>query len=146
MASGPISAAIDELVAIESTIHPASLHGYRWWRPDMTLPAIYNWLTPADTEADDVPVCRVVDWLRVTCSIAVHPQAIAGEGDLLEIEEYLDLALDVLDPVIYGDAPLGQRLARRRGFRTVLGPELGGIEPLTLELPLEIRIDRNIID
>jgi hypothetical protein len=138
---GSLKFALDVLGELETTIHP-SLHVYRWWRPDMALPALWNWLTPGDIERPDS--CRVRDLLRVTVTIGVDPTAIAGEGDMLELEAYAELALEVLDPVVYGRAPFGQREARRRGFQTV-ADRLGDTPILALEIPLEVYLDRSIV-
>jgi len=140
MADGKLKTTIDRLVELESTIHP-TLHVYRWWRPDMALPAIWNWLTPGDVERPDN--CRVRDLLRITVTIGVDPTAIAGEGDMLELEVYADLALPVFDAAIYGPDPLGQRQSRRRGFQTVTD-RLGDAPILCLELPLEVNLDRTL--
>jgi hypothetical protein len=137
---GSIKFALDVLGEIEATIHP-SLHVYRWWRPDMALPALWNWLTPGDVERPDD--CRVRDLMRVTVSIGVDPTAVPGEGDMLELEAYAELALAAIDPVIYSRNPLGQREARRRGFQTV-ADRLGDASILALEIPLEVYLDRPI--
>lgn len=141
-AVGSLAATIDRLVELEATVHP-TLNVYRWWRPDMALPAVWNWLTPGDVRTDGVPVCRTVDTLRITASIGVDPTAVAGEGDLLELEAYVDLALVVLDRELYSRRPLGQRLARRRGFQTV-ADRLGDASILTLELPMEIELHHDL--
>lgn len=136
-----LKSTIDALAELERTIHP-TLHVYRWWRPDMRLPAVWNWLTPGDVERPDN--CRVRDVVRVTVSLGVHPHAIAGEGDMLELEAYADLAVPILDAELYGAArPLGQRIARRRGFQTV-ADKLGDAPILALEIPLEVQIDRTV--
>lgn len=135
---------VSELSDVELTIHPETLNVYRWWRPDMTLPAVYNWLTPATTEPPDRPACRVVDLARITVCIAVDPTAVAGEGDMLEVEEYLLLATAAIDPLVYADEPFGQRIrARRQGFQTV-NDELGGVPILVLELPLEVYVESDL--
>lgn len=136
--------AIDALTAVEATIHP-SLNVYRWWRADMQLPAVWNWLTPGDTETPpvgggDMAGCRVRDLLRVTVSIGVDPTAVAGEGDMLEIEEYADLAIPLLNAAVYSRNPLDQREARRRGGQ-VIADQLGDASILTIELPIEVYLD-----
>lgn len=139
---GSLKATMDALVGVAVAYH-STLTVYRWWRPDMQLPAVWHWLTPGDVEAAGVPTCKVIDTLRVTQTIAVDPTAIAGEGDMLELEAYADLALPLLDAAIYAPEPLGQRNARRRGFQTV-ADELGGASILCLELPLEVELHRPV--
>jgi hypothetical protein len=139
---GSLKATIDALSALLAGVHP-SLNVYRWWRPDMALPAVWLWMTPGDVRTDGVPVCRTVDVLRITVSVGVDPTAVAGEGDMLEIEAYVDLVLQVLDPELYGRHPLGQRLARRRGFQTV-ADRLGDASILALELPIEVELHHDV--
>lgn len=135
---------MDELTELEATVHP-SLNVYRWWRPDITLPALYNWLTPGTTETPPTSACRVRDVARIAVSIAIDPTIVAGEGDMLELEAYLDAAVAVLDPVLFGRNPLGVREAYRRGFQMVDGTELfGGVPVLILEIPLEVYLEHNI--
>lgn len=135
---GSLQDTMTRLWALEQTVHP-TLNVYRWWRPDMQLPALYNWLTPGDVRADGVPVCKTVDTLRLTVIIAVDPTAVPGEGDLLELSAYYDLIRPLLDAELYSRHPLGQRLARRRGAQTV-ADDLGGAAILTLELPIEVEL------
>lgn len=137
---GPFQTLMDELEALEATFHP-SLNVYRWWRPDMALPAVWNWLTPGPVEAVGVPACKVRDLMRITVSIGVDPTAVAGEGDMLEIEAYADLAIPLLNTAVYERNPLGQREARRAGGQTV-ADTLGGVPILALELPIEVYLDR----
>jgi len=109
----------------------------------MQLPAVWLWMTPGDVRTDGVPVCRTVDVLRITVSVGVDPTAVPGEGDLLEIEEYVDLILPVLDAELYGRHPLGQRHAQRRGFQTV-ADRLGDASILALELPIEVELHHDV--
>lgn len=137
---GPFESLMDELVALEGTFHP-TLNVYRWWRPDMALPAVWNWLTPGDVEPVGVPACKVRDLMRITVSIGVDPTAVMGEGDMLELEAYADLATPLLNAAIYERNPLGVREAHRRGGQTV-ADELAGVPILALELPIEVYLDR----
>jgi hypothetical protein len=143
---GSLKFAIDRLEELETQIHP-TLAVYRWWRSDMKLPAVWNWLTPGDVESagtQGANGCRISDLLRITVSIGIDPSAIAGMGDMLELEEYFELALDVLDAELYGRNPLGQRRASRRGAQTV-ADRLGDASILVLECPLEVYLDRTVI-
>lgn len=135
---GSLQSALERLWALEATIHP-TLNVYRWWRADMALPALWNWLTPGDVRTDGVPVCRTVDTLRLTITLAVDPTAVAGEGDMEELAVYFDLARPILDAELYSRYPLGQRLARRRGAQTV-ADRLGDASILCLELPIEVEL------
>lgn len=136
---GSLKGVMDELVTLAGTIHP-TLNVYRWWRPDMELPAVWHWLTPASTERRTD--CDVRDVARVTVSIGVDPLVTVAE-DMLEVEEYLDLARDVYDPVLYASRPFGQSNARRNGFQTV-ADELGKASILVLEIPVEVWLDRSV--
>lgn len=140
--AGPFEDVMDRLQALEATFHP-TLHVYRWWRADMQLPAVWNWLTPSDVDAIGVPACRVDDLLKITVSVGVDPTAVAVAGDMLEIEAYADLAIPLLNAEIYGRNPLGVQLAKRTGLQTV-ADELGGASILCLELPLEITLPRPV--
>jgi hypothetical protein len=135
---GSLRATIDRLEELERSIHP-TLNTYRWWRPDMALPAVWNWLTPSDLRTDGVPVCRTVDTLRVNVIVGVDPTAVPGEGDLLELEEYVDLAVPILGRELYSRFPFGQRMGRRRGAQTV-ADVLGGAPILTVEMPIEVEL------
>lgn len=139
---GSVKSVMDELVALAATIHPASLDVYRWWRPDMKLPAVWHWMTPGDVEAVGVPACRVDDLVRVTVTIGVNPRTHVA-GDMLEIEAYADLARDVYNAALYARNPLGQRMAKRRGMQTV-ADKLGDASILCLELPLEVTLQRPV--
>lgn len=147
MPTGSLKTVMDELVTVEAAIHP-TLNVYRWWRADMELPALWNWLTPGDVEgpagAGEAGLCRVRGWARITVSIGVDPTAVPGLGDMLELEEYADLALPALYRAVYERNPLGQREARARGFQTV-ADELGGASILVLEVPLEVALDVNAV-
>lgn len=146
-ARGSLEHVMDRLEELGGTIHP-TLEVHRWWRPDMSLPALWHWMTPGDVEgpagAGDAGGCLVYSWARITVTIGVDPTAVAGEGDLLQLETYHDLALPIYAGAIYGRNPLGQRMARMRGVQTV-ADELGGIAILSLELPLEVRLDVNAV-
>lgn len=139
---GSLQDAMSRLWALEATVHP-SLNVYRWWRPDMALPALYNWLTPGAVRSDGVPTCKTVDTLRVTVIIAVDPTAVQGEGDMLDLSAYFDLIVPTLDGELYSRYPLGQRLARRLGAQTV-ADELGDAAVLTLELPIEVELHHDL--
>jgi hypothetical protein len=163
---GSLRTVIDELVAVEQAIAAQArevyaanndvpvdtigevLNVYRWWRPDMLLPAVWLWMTPGDVEgpagAGEAGLCRVRGWARVTMSIGVDPTATPGAGEMLELEEYADLALPLVYAAVYSRNPLGQREARARGFQTV-ADELGGASILTLELPVEVALDVNAV-
>lgn len=147
LGDGTLKTTIDELALVELAIvdavaaRGATLNAYRWWRPDMSLPALWNWISP-DTDTARPDNCNVEDTLRIAVTIGVDPQAVAGEGDLLELEEYGDLALPIIDGAVYGSRPLGQRMARRRGFRTV-SDVLGDTVFLALEFPLEVELRRS---
>lgn len=144
---GSLQAAMERLWALEATILPApapgALNVYKWWRADMLLPALWNWMTPGDVEAVGAPACKTVDTLRLTISIAVDPTAVVGEGDMLELGAYYDLARPILDAELYSRHPLGQRMARRRGAQTV-ADALGGAPIITLELPIEVELHNAI--
>jgi hypothetical protein len=139
---GSLQDAMTRLWALEATIHP-SLHVYKWWRPDMQLPALFNWLTPGDVRGEGVPACKTVDTLRITVIIAVDPTAVMGEGDMLELAAYFDFTVGVLDRELYSRHPLGQRMARRRGAQTV-ADELGDVAVLTLEFPIEVELHHDL--
>lgn len=139
---GSFKSVMDELEQLAATVHP-SLHVYRWWRPDMALPAIWHWMTPGEVTAQGAPACRVDDLLRITVSIGVDPTAVAGAGDMLEVEEYADLARDAYNAALYARNPLDQRNARRRGMQTV-ADTLGDASILILELPLEVELHRPV--
>lgn len=139
---GSLKHVMDELELLAQAIHP-SLNVYRYWRPDMALPAVWHWLTPGDVEPPAVSgegICRLRVLERITVSIAVDPTAVAGMGDALELEVYHDLALPLYAQAIYARNPLGQREARIRGAQTV-SDRLGDASVLTLELPLEVYLD-----
>lgn len=142
-AVGSLQDTLDRLWALEATILPApaagALNVYKWWRPDMLLPALWNWMTPGDVRTDGVPACRTVDVLRLTISIGVDPTAVVGEGEMLELAAYYDLARPILDSELYSRYPLGQRLARRRGAQTAVDA-LGGTPIITLEIPIEVEL------
>lgn len=139
---GSLKSTMDALEQLATTIHE-SLNVYRWWRPDMALPALWHWMTPGDVEAVGAPACRVDDLLRITVTIGVDPQAVAGAGEMLELEEYVDLARDVYNAALYARNPLGQREAKRRGMQTV-SDRLGDASILCLELPLEVKLHRPV--
>jgi hypothetical protein len=133
-----LKAVVDELVAVESTIHP-TLHVYRWWRPDMALPAVWNWMTPGEVRRRTN--CPPDDVIRLTMSLGVDPTAIAGEGDMLELEAYFDLAVPVLNQALYERRPFNgvAKNAARLGSQTVTD-RLGDAVVLCLEVPLEITL------
>lgn len=136
---GSLAAVMDRLEELGGTVHP-TLNVYRWWRPDMALPALFHWMTPGDVERPDVPVCRLRVLERITVSIAINPSAVAGEGDMLDLEVYHDLAMPIYGAELYGRNPLGQREARMRGPLTI-ADDLAGASILTLEIPLEVYVD-----
>lgn len=140
---GSLKFAIDQLCELEATIHP-TLNVYRWWQPDMALPALWNWMTPGDVEGprgvSGGEPCDVRGWSRIVVTIAVDPTAVMGGGDMLEVEAYFDFALPKLAAVTYGRNPFGQRLARMAGWQTV-ADRLGEVSTLNLEIPLEIALD-----
>lgn len=138
-ARGSIAGVMSELVDLAATIHP-TLNVYRWWRPDMRLPAVWHWLTPASTERRTD--CDVRDVMRVTVSVGIDPRVTVAE-DMLELEAYADLAVDVYNAALYQPRPFGQTNALRQGFQTV-SDELGGAPVLALELPLEVWLDRSV--
>jgi hypothetical protein len=141
-----LKATMDRLVELESTVHP-TLNVYRWWRSDMELPAVWNWLTPGDHERPPVSppgaVCRHRHLICPTVTIGVYPTAVTGEGDMLEVEEYLDAALPIIAGEVYGRAPFGNHEARMRGSQTVTDT-LGDAPILTVELPLEVYVDLEV--
>lgn len=139
---GSLQDAMTRLWALEQDLHP-TLNVYKWWRPDMQLPALYNWLTPGEVRSDGVPVCKTVDTLRITIIVAVDPTAVPGEGDMLELAAYFDVVVKAIDVELYSRHPLGQRLARRRGAQTV-ADELGGAPILTLEFPVEVELHHDL--
>src|ERR1700755_3596626 len=98
---GSLTFVMDRLEELAGAIHP-SLTVYRWWRPDVPLPAVYHWLTPGDVETPELPLCRMRIRERITVTIAVDPMAVAGEGDMLELEAYHDLALPIYAAELYG--------------------------------------------
>ena len=140
---GSMADAMERLWIVETAIGEAAaqmggrLHVYKWWRPDMQLPALWNWMTPGDVDATGVPACKTIDTLRITISIGIDPTAVPGEGDMLELSVYYDLARPILDAELYSRRPLGQRNARRKGAQTV-ADAIGTAQVLALELPIEI--------
>lgn len=147
---GSLASTMARLWTLETAIQAAAqelggtLHIYRWWRPDMELPALWNWLTPGDVKAEGlVPSCRTVDVLRITVSIGVNPTAVPGEGDMADLAVYFDLARPILDAELYSRHPLGQRLARRRGAQTVVD-QVGAAQIIALELPIEVDLHNSL--
>lgn len=140
---GSLRTVLDELELVAAqvrTAHP-ELHVYRWWRPDAALPCVYHWLTPSTRERPDLCVER--DVLRITVSIAVDPHSTVAE-DAMQLETYVDTALDVYAAAFEQRRPLGgQSLARRTGLQTV-SDRWGDASVLILELPLEVWLDRAV--
>lgn len=139
---GKLTSAMRAIEAAMTRVHP-TLHVYRYWRPDMTLPALWKWLTPSDAELVGAPVCKTIDTLNITLTIGVQPQAVAGEGDALELEVYGDLLIDAINAELASRYPFGQREAKRRGVQTV-SDRLGDASILCLELPLEVKLHRPV--
>lgn len=138
---GSLTTVIDELYAIAEQLQAAvpELHIYRWWRPDMALPAVYHWITPSSREDPDQCVER--DVLRITTSIAVDPYSTVAE-DMQAIERYVDVALDLYTAAFKQPRPLQQTRADRTGMQTV-ADTLGDASILVLELPLVVWLDRS---
>lgn len=147
---GSMAAAMARLWELETAIQTAveqlggTLHVYRWWRPDMQLPALWNWMTPGEVKAEGAPACKTVDTLRITISIAVDPTAVPGEGDMADLTVFYDLARPILDAELYSRHPLGQRMARRRGAQTVVDA-IGAAQVIALEVPIEIDLHNTLI-
>lgn len=137
---GLLETVMERLVTVEAAIHE-SLHVYPWWRPDVTLPAVYNWLTPAGTERVDS--CTIRDVLRLTVTVAVEPTAVMGGGDMLSLAAYIDLTRGALNGLLNQREPLGQSEVRRQGFRTV-SDDWGGGVVLLGEFPIEVDLDLSV--
>lgn len=137
--TGSLKVLMDRLVALEQTVSP-DLHPYRWWHSGMALPAIYNTMLPSATTKPDE--CTVRDTVRIAIRIAVDPAA-NHEQDMTQIEEYVDLARDVIDEALATD-----RIGCSDASRVSIGPasdELGGENALVLELLIEAWLDRTVL-
>jgi hypothetical protein len=140
--SGSLRELMDGLEAAYLDVQAAApeLHVYRWWRPDVALPALYTWIAPGSTERPDT--CTVRDLLRVTPSIAVDPTDTIA-NDAYTLEALIDAARDALDPHVYAARPFGQQRAKRLGI-SVASDRFGDAPVLVAELPIEVTLDRRV--
>lgn len=140
-----LTAALDALEELANGIEwPAENlepNVYRWWEPNMRLPALWHWLTPSSTSSPDT--CTVQDAVRVTVSIGVRPSANTGE-DAERLEEYADAYVPAIDSALAAARTFGGPQLRRAS-RTGLGPmvseKLGDATILAIEIPLELVLE-----
>lgn len=140
-----LAAVMDALVALEETAVGSAaptpiLNVYRWWQPNMSLPAVWHWLSPGRTEHESL--CTIEDLLNIDVVVGVDPRRHAGK-DMVALEEALEAIREPLDSSLYSRSPLGgvtggQR-AKRNGMRTQI-ETVSQLGVLCLVLPIEVRI------
>lgn len=137
------------VVALEAMrdAHAPELHVYDLWRPDLALPAVWTWFAPGTAERrPDNCTVRQVD--RIVVVIGVLPAARIDE-DVRGLVDYVQLAREALDPVIYpmtGPGPLdGQTRAAWAAGQQFVVDRMGDATITCAELPVEVTIDRTVI-
>lgn len=108
---------------------------YRWWEPNMRMPAVWCWLRPSGTDRPDT--CTVRDSLQIVVSIGVLPGADTGE-DAQSLEAYADAYVPALDAALNTSGFGGLHLARRTGLGPMASEKLGDTTVLAMEIPLEL--------
>ena len=116
------------------------LHVYRWWEPDMALPALHWWLVPGETEYLDA--CTVHDHFHPTATIAVKPGRSAG-ADMKAAETFSDSLRAAFDPVLIAPRPWGIHSAARTGIN-VTTDKLGAGQVLGIEHSFECVLERSV--
>jgi len=117
-----------------------ALNAYRWWEPQMAFPAVFNRLAPGSSTWPDP--CTHRETVQLLVTISVQPTQHAG-GDMAVIEEYIDTALNILDPALNGTGAMGTRHAVRDGIRPVNEP-FGDAHIRGIAFPIAVQFDRHI--
>jgi hypothetical protein len=140
-----VHAALHAAVVAMRDTHAPELHVYDLWRPDLALPAAYWWLGEGGLpeRPDD---CTVVQPIRFVLCIAVDPATTVAE-DARRLLDYVQLAWDALDPVIYAArlAGAGPNRARWAAGLQLVQDTIGGAPVTVAELPVEVPIRRTVI-
>lgn len=134
-----IAVAIDQLVALEETVHP-DLRLYRW-RPQghPELPALWNWLVDSPQDIKDNAHLRDTLDLRVQIGVA-HSDV---DEQMASIEIYADAFRAVVDPALRQNCTLEGTVeyAKRTSMRTALD-RFGQLDVLCVEFRMEIQLTR----
>lgn len=125
------------LVTLEEQALAGQLNVYRWWQPNIVLPAVWHWLSPGDTRTPDT--CSVQDLVRIDVTIGVDPRVHAGH-DMVALERAMETVRVALDAELYSRRPLGLQHARRLGMRTQI-EDIAGLGVLSIVLPIEARLE-----
>jgi hypothetical protein len=139
---GSLAAFMDELEALERTVHP-DLVVYRWRpRGSPDLPAIWNWLpeSPAEIYATDI----LRETLDIRTVVGVQ-RSDAGEM-MADVELYADAFREIVDPaILLPPVPLNGAASkvRRTAMRTVLD-DFGGVDVFGVEFRFDVQLDRRI--
>lgn len=143
-----LTEALDSLEALANAVQtpPAilELNVYRWWEPNMRMPAVWHWLTPSGTRYPDT--CKVADDVRLTVSIGVRPTASTGE-DAQRLEQYADAYVPALDTALNDPRTFGGpqlKRARRVGLGPMVSEKLGDSTVLAIEIPLELTLEHTL--
>jgi len=139
--SGFLSSFIDDLYALEQEIADGipELHAYRWWEPGMDHPAIFNRLAWGNSSWPDRCTHREV--LRLHVTISMRDDLDPG-ADMELLEEWVNIALGILDPVLCGQGAMGVTHAVRNGIRPV-DRAFGGSNIHGVAFPVIAQLDRH---
>ena len=137
--TGSLRALMDELFALEETVH-TDLRVFRWQPNDLKdPPALFNWLLPSPFEIRDQSRWR--DTVIIAARIAVRH----GEQDMEDIELYADAFRDVMDDAFYNWTPVGSKATwAERSSMQMINLTFNEIDFLAIEFPLAFRLDRRI--
>lgn len=153
MARGNILDAHASLHASIEEIRDAAapeLHVYPLWRADMAFPAVWQWLAPGTTPKPRRSPCEVRQIDRLVVCVGVDPSATVTD-DAFALMRYLQILREGLDRVLYGTPGDGSRpLADQTRAEWGDGHQMVQLQQgdaliLTIELPVEVTIDRDVI-
>lgn len=119
------------------------LTAYRW-RPyaKPQTPAIYNWM-PGAGEHDFADNVLHRDVVNIYVRIGVDYSAEA-EDDMADVEEYASKFIDIIDPALYRQYPMGVQTckkARRVTVRTI-ADTFDEMSVFAIEFPIEFEMYR----